>query len=153
MKHAVPEANTTYNTFVGVTTAGVAFLVGGIDKLIISFTVLMVVDYFTGVLVGGKERSVSSKRAYKGIKKKAGMIFAVILAQQLDYITNGEGLLRNAMLMLLIATEGISITENLGKLGVPIPQKLLKVLEQFTADSNQTDSTKANPSDKIKKEQ
>lgn len=132
---SVPETNTAYNFIIGGFSMSVAYIFGGIDKLVISFAILMLVDFATGVMVGGKKEKVSSNRAYLGVKKKMGMIFAVILAQQLDNIGSGDGMLRNGMLLILIATEGISITENLGKLGVPIYKPVLNILEQFKQDS------------------
>jgi toxin secretion/phage lysis holin len=120
------------NGMIGVTTSGLAYLIGGVDQLAISLGIFMVIDYVTGVMSAGKAGSVTSNRAYTGLKKKAGMIAFVVICNQLDLISgNDAGFLRNAMIMALIGTEGISIAENCGRLGLNVPPFLKNALEQL----------------------
>jgi toxin secretion/phage lysis holin len=129
MKHT----DTLWTAITGGASITLAYLLGGLDNLVAAFAIFMVCDYITGLLAGAKDRKVSSKRAFKGLGKKVGMITFVIVANQLDIITgNTDGFLRDAMLMFLIATEGISIIENLGKLGLKVPGFLMKALEQLS---------------------
>lgn len=132
------ESTDTLWTFLtGGALSTVAYLIGGIDKLIIAFTIFMACDYFTGILAGVIERKVSSRRAFNGLFKKVGMITFVIIANQFDIISgNTEGFLRNAMLMFLIGTEGISILENLAKLGLPVPQFITNTFERLSGNEH-----------------
>ena len=127
------ESNTLYTFVVGGGAASVAFLLGGIDSLIKALAIFMIVDFALGVAVGSKSDKVNSKRGFKGLMKKGAMITLVIVSNQLDMIA-GSGdaqFLRNAMIMFLIAIEGISITENAAMLGVPVPKFLSDRLEQL----------------------
>jgi toxin secretion/phage lysis holin len=129
MKHT----DTLWTSITGGFSITLAYLLGGIDNLVAAFAIFMACDYVTGLMAGAKDKKVSSKRAFKGLGKKVGMITFVIIANQLDIITgNKDGFLRDAMLMFLIATEGISIVENLGSLGLKVPPFILKVLEQLS---------------------
>lgn len=130
MKHST---DTMWAAITGGTSITLAYLLGGLDNLVAAFAIFMICDYVTGVMVGFKEKQINSYRAFRGIAKKVGMITFVIIANQLDIIVgNKDGFLRDAMLMFLIATEGISIVENLGKLGLNVPSFLVKALEQLS---------------------
>jgi toxin secretion/phage lysis holin len=127
--------DTMFTFLTGGAISGFAYLLGGMDKLFIAFVVFMICDYITGMLAAAEEGAVSSKRAFRGLGKKTGMITFVIVAHQLDLITgNTEGFLRNAMLLFLVGSEGISIIENLGRLGLPIPDFITNALERLKGD-------------------
>ena len=130
MKHST---DTLWTALTGGASITLAYLLGGLDNLVAAFAIFMACDYITGIIAGAKDKQVSSRRALKGLGKKAGMITFVIVANQLDIITgNQNGFLRDAMLTFLIATEGISIVENLGRLGLNVPTFLVKALEQLS---------------------
>lgn len=138
------ETNTLYTFVVGGGVSSIAFLLGGLDKLIVALTVFMIVDFALGVAVGYGNKTVNSKRGFKGLMKKGAMITLVIVSNQLDAIA-GSGdaqFLRNAMIMFLIAIEGISITENAALLGVPVPKFLKERLEQIKQASTDKESDK-----------
>jgi toxin secretion/phage lysis holin len=127
-----PTTNSFFTAVAGGGFATLSYLLGGIDNLIIALGIFMMVDYTTGVMVGFSFKNVSSQRAYRGAFKKVGMLLMILVAVQIDIVMGNESnFLRNAIMMILIGTEGISITENLGKLGVPIPAILTKSLEQM----------------------
>ncbi|MGO4890273.1 holin family protein [Anaerobacillus sp. MEB173] len=126
------QTDTLYTYITGGAFAGAAFLLGGIDNLIIALGIIMAVDFATGVGAGWGKEKTSSKRAFKGLMKKGAMISLVIVANQLDVISGSEsGFLRNAMIFFLIGTEGISILENMNKLGVKFPAFLSQRFEQM----------------------
>jgi toxin secretion/phage lysis holin len=128
-----PTTNSFFTAITGGGFATASYLLGGIDNLIIALGFFMMIDYATGVMVGFMYKNVSSQRAYRGVFKKAGMAFMILVAVQVDIITgNTDMFLRDAIMMILIGTEGISILENLGKLGVPIPAILTESLERLT---------------------
>ncbi|MGG3893189.1 phage holin family protein [Geobacillus stearothermophilus] len=127
------STDTLWTAITGGASITLAYLLGGLDNLVAALAIFMACDYITGIIAGAKDKQVSSRRALKGLGKKAGMITFVIVANQLDIITgNQNGFLRDAMLTFLIATEGISIVENLGRLGLNVPTFLVKALEQLS---------------------
>lgn len=132
----------SFHTFVvGGGMASITFLLGGFDNLITALAVFMAVDFIFGLFAGTKETGASSKRALHGLIKKGAMIGLVIIANQLDIIagTGDSQVLRNAMILFLIAVEGISILENMERLGVPIPKFLRQRFEQMSGENNDLD--------------
>ncbi|PAE20486.1 holin [Bacillus sp. 7504-2] len=138
------ETNTLYTFITGGTYASVAFLLGGVDKLLIALAIIMAADFTTGVFASFfDEKKTSSKRAFKGLVKKGAMVSLVIVANQLDVISGTDsGFLRNAMIFFLIGTEGISITENMHRLGVPVPKFISDRFEQMTHEEGETDANR-----------
>lgn len=135
MKH---NTDTLYTFITGGTFASAAFLFGGVDKLIIALGIFMIVDYAMGVSASFGEKQTSSRKAFKGLIKKGAMLSLVIVANQLDVISGNEGnFLRNAMIFFLIGTEGISIVENLQRLGVTVPKFLSDRFEQMKKDGDE----------------
>ena len=127
------STDTLWTAITGGTSITLAYLLGGVDNLVAALAIFMICDYITGIMVGFKEKKVNSYRAFRGLTKKVGMLVFVIIANQLDMITgNQNGFLRDTMLTFLIATEGISIIENVGRLGVTPPAFIKKTLEQLS---------------------
>lgn len=124
----------------------ISYLIGGWDNLTAAFAILMVVDFLTGVMIGANERRINSKIAFKGIMKKAAMILAIIVAVQLDKITgDGEGyFIRYAMLLSLIGMEGLSIVENMGRLGVRFPSQVSAIFTQLKDQGEDLEKPKSN---------
>jgi toxin secretion/phage lysis holin len=126
----IQTTDTFWTVFTGGFFATISYLMGGVDKLLTCLALLMVIDYITGLMCGFVEKNISSQRSYRGVAKKIAMLLFVIVANQVDIIfghTQGE--LRNYILMILIATEGISLTENFAKLGLPVPSFFANALE------------------------
>ncbi len=109
-----------------------AFLFGEIDGLFYALIALIVIDYATGIISAFVQKSLSSAVGAKGIAKKIFMLGIVAVANMIDVNVIGDGaVIRNIVIMFYIANECISILENAGKLGVPVPKKLLDVLAQL----------------------
>lgn len=99
----------------------VSYLYGGFDSLLMIFTFMVAIDYITGLLASGVEGKLSSQIGFKGIAKKI-MIFALIaVAHFVDQLVGNEHLIRDATIFFYMANEILSITENAGRLGIPIP--------------------------------
>ena len=108
------------------------YFLGECDSLLIALIVFVVVDYITGVMVAVSERKLSSEVGYKGILKKIFLLIMVGVAHVLDaHVMNTGSMLRTAVIFFYLSNEGISIIENAGKLGIPVPEKVRKVLEQL----------------------
>ena len=114
------------------------FMFGELDGLMIALIAFIVLDYITGILVGTAKRRLSSHTSFVGLVKKALILVIVAVAHIVDtQILGGQNsVFRSAACCLYIANEGLSILENCGKLGVPLPAKLRSVLEQLKNDSD-----------------
>ena len=118
------------------------FLLGGLNQWLFMLCILMTVDYLTGVAAAYTQGNLCSSRGIAGIFKKAGYIAAVFVGYCLDFCGAAAGVsLPNGAFGLsvtfwLIATELLSVTENLGTLGVPLPQFLLRALSLFKEDQD-----------------
>lgn len=130
--------------------AGMAsFLWGGVDGLLYALIAFMVLDYITGVLVAIATKELSSEIGFKGIAKKVLIMVLVAVGHILDeHILGGGAFCRSAVVGFYIANEGISILENAGELGIPLPKKLIAVLKQLRNKSDDEESEgKKNDSD------
>lgn len=131
MKGIVSTAQTV------ITTIG-AFLgafLGGLDGFLYALVAFVVMDYLMGLMVAILEKKLSSDVGFRGIFKKV-LIFAMVgVANIIDaqLIKNGSAI-RTAVIFFYLSNEGISILENTGKIGLPIPEKLMKVLEQLNKE-------------------
>lgn len=116
------------------------YLWGGLDAVFIILLCLIAADYLTGVLVAINEKNLSSEIGFRGILKKVGILCVVAVAQ---LIGGAAGLpdIRSFVIGFYIANEAISITENAGHLGVPLPKKLMDVLKQLKNDAEDEEST------------
>lgn len=107
-------------------------LFGDRDGLMIALITLMVMDYISGVLAAIAHKKLSSEIGAKGIAKKVFMLLIVAVANIVDINVIGEEhVLKSVTVIFYIANECISLIENGGRLGVPVPNKLLEVLEQL----------------------
>ena len=108
------------------------WFLGGCDGLLITLIVFMVIDYITGIFCTVEDKKLSSQIGFKGIVKKVIGLMLVGMAAMLDYYVIKEGaVIRTAVIFFEISNEGISVLENAGHLGLPIPSKLKGVLEQL----------------------
>ncbi|UYL93883.1 holin [Geobacillus phage vB_GthS_PK2.1] len=129
------QTDTLFTAIAGGFASTVAYLIGGVDNLTSALAVFMGLDYVTGILSAFYTKQVNSYLAYRGLAKKAGMISFVIVANQLDIVTgNTGGFLRDAMIMFLIGMEGISIKENVEKMGFNAPGFIVEALKKLTGN-------------------
>lgn len=108
------------------------YFLGGCDGLVIALVVFAAADYLTGVMCAVYERKLSSEVSFRGICRKVLIFVMVGIANILDVQVIGNGsILRTAIIFFYISNEGISLLENAGRLGLPIPEKLKMVLKQL----------------------
>ena len=124
------EFLTTIKLYIAIIGGAIAGLIGGCDMILKALICFVCVDYLTGTVRAIKERKLNSRTGFIGLLKKALIFTVVLLAHVLDEVT-GVGALRSMAVMFYISNEGISIIENLSKLGVPFPPKIKDVLEQL----------------------
>ena len=132
-----------WGRFARIFIAGMAaictFLFGKPDIWLMTLLAFVVIDYVSGVIGAYINLQLSSHIGFIGILKKVMYFFVVAVAHCVDVATGTNGVLQHIVVGVLIANEGISILENCAKCGIPIPDKLLKALEQIKGDDNSTD--------------
>lgn len=118
------------NFGLGSITLAVSYYLGGIDKAVETLVTMVVLDYITGIMSAIATKELNSKTSIKGLLKKLCYFIAVALGVLLDSYL-GTNVIRTMIIYFLVANDGISIVENLAKIGVPLPKKLIEILEQM----------------------
>ena len=108
-------------------------LYGELDGLLTALMCFVILDYVTGVICAIVDHRLSSQIGFKGICKKVLIFIMVGIGHLLDaYVLGSDGsMIRTAVIVFYLANEGLSIVENAGQVGLPIPKKLKMVLEQL----------------------
>lgn len=108
------------------------WLFGTWDTAIGILILFIVLDYCTGVIRGYVNKELSSDVGLKGIARKAVIFIVLIISVALDRLLNtGSWVFRTLVCYFYIANEGLSLIENCGALGLPIPDKLKDALAQL----------------------
>ena len=116
------------------------YFLGGYDGLLYALIAFMVVDYITGVMCAIVDRMLSSAVGFKGICKKVLIFLLVGIANLLDVQVVGTGaVLRTAVIFFYLSNEGVSILENAVYLGLPVPEKLRRVLAMLHDEAESED--------------
>ena len=110
----------------------ISFLFGDMEGMLIALIALIILDYISGVIAAAVEKRLSSEVGAKGIAKKIFMLLIVALANIVDINVIGDGhVLKTVTVVFYICNECISLIENAGRIGVPVPKKLIAVLKQL----------------------
>lgn len=119
-----------FKTIIAGAGAVTGYLYGGWSVLLQVLLVFVIIDYLTGMVASGLKGELNSKIGFKGIIKKVMIFVIVAVAHMVDKAIGGEmSMLMDATIFFYIANELLSITENAGKIGIPIPEKLLNAVE------------------------
>ncbi len=122
----------TLTSIFTVCCTAATYLFGGWDVALIVLVGFMAIDYLTGVAVAIVNKKLSSHIGFIGLIKKLFIVLMLIMAVMLDRLVNGgQWIFRTLVAYFYIANEGISIVENVARLGVPIPQRIVEILEQI----------------------
>ena len=122
----------------------IGYFMGGMDGMLIALIVFMVLDYITGLMCAVMDKKLSSAVGFRGICKKVLILMLVGVANIMDvHVIRTGSALRGAVICFYLSNEGVSVLENAGRLGLPIPEKLKVILAQLhdklPADDNTTD--------------
>lgn len=132
---------TKFNMLIAFFGGIISYLLGGWDIILTTLAIFMVLDYITGMIASFIEKTWNSEKGAIGLIKKGTIVLLVILGVFLDrLITGDKWVFRTVICMFYIANEGLSIVENCGRIGLPVPKCLLDALEQLRKD-NDTDNT------------
>ena len=124
------------STYIGILGSIIASLLGGWDMALQTLIIFMTIDYVTGLMVAGifnkstktKHGALESVAGWKVLCRKGVALLIVLIACRLDLLT-GANLIRDAVVIAYCTNEAISIIENAGLMGVPIPTRLTKAIE------------------------
>ena len=136
------------STYIGILGSIIASLLGGWDMALQTLIIFMTIDYVTGFMVAGifnkstktKPGALESVAGWQGLCRKGVALLIVLIACRLDLLT-GANLIRDAVVIAYCTNEAISIIENAGLMGVPIPTRLTKAIEALISkeDDNNED--------------
>ena len=100
--------------------------------------VLIVLDYFTGITAAWIGGTLSSTVGFKGIAKKVAIFAVVFVGHKLDLALELDNWVMNVAAFFYISNEFLSLVENLGKMGVPVPDVMKKAMEQLKDRGNKS---------------
>lgn len=125
---------------IGTIGGGIAALFGGWTSAMTTLIIFMVIDYATGIIVAGvfhrsgksKSGALESRAGFKGLCRK-GMILLILLVACRLGLMLGTGYIKDCVCIAFVVNETLSIIENAGLMGVPIPQVLIKAIDVLKA--------------------
>ncbi|MBS5145293.1 MAG: phage holin family protein [Butyricicoccus pullicaecorum] len=125
--------------------AWISELFGGWDTAIVTLILFMALDYISGLVVAGvfhrsdktQSGKLDSTACWQGLLKKGMTLVVVLVAAQLDSVL-GTSFVREAAVIAYIVNETISIIENAGRMGLPVPDALMKAIEQLQGKGKDT---------------
>lgn len=120
----------------GTIGGAISTLFGGWDSALTTLVIFMGIDYVTGLMVAGifknstktKNGALESHTGWKGLCRKGVTLLIVLVACRLD-VTVGTTFIKDATVIAFIANETISLVENAGLMGVPIPSAITKGID------------------------
>lgn len=123
-------------TAIGVVGAAIASYFGGWTSAMTTLLIFMGIDYITGIVVAGvfhnsgktENGGLESRAGWKGLCRKGMTLLIVLIAARIDMLLNTT-YFRDGTAIAFIANETLSIIENAGLMGVPIPEPLKKAIE------------------------
>ena len=118
-----------FKPVVAVSGAAASYLFGGWSSLLSILLTFVVLDYVTGVAAAAKEGKLSSEVGLWGIARKVAIFAVVAVAHLVDTTLGDAHLFRDAAIFFYLANELLSITENLGRIGAPIPPTVQRAVE------------------------
>ncbi len=126
-------------TGIGVIGSIIASLFGGWDTGLVTLVIFMGIDYVSGLVVAGifhnsnktESGALESKAGWKGLCRKCMTLLFVLIAYRLD-LALGVNYIRDAVIIGFMANELISIVENAGLMGLPLPDAINKAIDVLT---------------------
>ena len=128
------------DSIAGAVGAVLGFMYGEVSGLFWALIAFMATDYITGVVVAAINKQLSSEVGFRGLAKKLMILVFVSLGHIADmYVLGGTPVAMSAVMLFYIANEGLSIIENAGNLGLPVPKKLKDIMVQLKKESESED--------------
>lgn len=138
-------------TTVGMVGGFIVALLGGWDTGLQTLMILIGIDYLTGLIVAGvfhkstktKNGALESKAGFEGLCRKAVILLIVLMAYRFDMLIH-VNYIRDAVIIGFISNEAISIVENAGLMGIPMPPQITKAIEILTKKSEEEHGNEEN---------
>lgn len=123
-------------TMLGIAGSGIAAIFGCWDEALTTLIIFMIIDYITGLIVAGifhnstksETGALESKAGWKGLCRKGVTLVFVLIGYRLD-LAIGSNYIRNAVIIGFIVNELISIVENAGLMGIPLPAVIQRAID------------------------
>lgn len=136
------KASVLYSA-VGLVGGFIAMAFGGWSDALITLMIFMSVDYVTGLIVAGifkkskksENGALESRAGFKGLCRKGVALLIVLVAVRLDIVMQTT-YIKDAVIIAFIANESISIIENAGLMGIPIPSVVAKAIDILKKSSD-----------------
>lgn len=133
------ETKTAICSIIGVCGGMIASVFGGWDAALTTLVLFMVIDYVSGLIVAGvfhasrktESGTLESRAGWKGLCRKGMTLLFVLIAYRLD-LAIGVNYIRDTVIIGFIANELISIVENAGLMGIPLPSVITKAIDVLT---------------------
>ena len=134
---------TSLCSLLGLVGSTIANFFGGWDAALTTLLIFMGIDYLTGLIVAGvfhrssktESGALESRAGWKGLCRKGVTLLIVLVACRLDLLINSN-FIRDAVVIAFVTNEAISIIENAGLMGVPIPAVIVKAIEVLKKKSD-----------------
>ena len=121
----------TLNNIMSVILTTFIYLLGGVDVALQCLLVMIILDYISGIASAIYNKNLDSKIGLKGILKKFMYLVIVCVSVIIDKIVGNTGVVRTLVIYFFVANDGLSIIENMGKMGITLPKKLIDTLNQL----------------------
>lgn len=131
---------------VGIVGAAISSSFGGWTTSIKVLLALMIIDYVSGLVCAGvfhksqksANGALESNACFKGLVRKGMILMLVLVGHYLD-IAAKINYVKDLVCIAFMASEAISITENAGLMGVPVPKVIMKAIDILKEKVNETD--------------
>ncbi|PHD59094.1 phage holin family protein [Bacillus toyonensis] len=131
-------------TFIAAFGGFCGYFLGGWDTTLKVLVIMAAIDYITGVFAAGYNGELKSKVGFKGIAKKVVLFLLVGVATQLDTALGSNSAIREATIFFFIGNELLSLLENAGRMGIPLPSALTNAIDVFGKENQKTSSEYTN---------
>lgn len=130
-------------SYLGIVGSAITYLFGGWSEAITTLLIFMVIDYIMGLIVAGvysnspksKSGKLESGVGWKGLMKKCATLLFIVIANRLDLQLNTT-CVKDGVCIAFIVNELISITENAGLMGIPIPKIISKSIDLLNKEGD-----------------
>ena len=131
---------------IGIVGGIVASAFGGWSAALTTLLIFMGVDYLSGLILAGvfhaspksEDGTLESYAGWKGLVRKGMTLLIVLIGARLDLLI-GVNYIRDAMVIAFCVNELLSIIENMGLMGVPMPEILTNAIEMLKSKSEKSD--------------
>lgn len=131
-------------SIIGIIGGVISTAFGGWSAALTTLVIFMAIDYVTGLMVAGvfkkskktNNGALESRAGFKGLCRKGVTLLIVLVSCRLDLVL-GSNFVRDAVVIAFIANETISIIENAGLMGIPIPSVIVRAIEVLKTKSEE----------------